>query len=121
MKRNRRDKLTFWLVQAIVVAGVGISAARGGSGRVDLRLWPGAPREVVHIEREKPLWIESLYDDPLLVSDDELASVLKQVQPRFSPKNLRPNYVEHALRIWGEDARFSDPEVLSGVQLRDLL
>ena len=72
------------------------------------------PREVVHIDREKPLRMESLYDDPQVVSDDELASVLKQVQPRFSPKNLRPNYVEHALRIWGEDARFSDPEVLSG-------
>ncbi len=121
MNRNRQAKFSFWLVQAIVVAGVGISAARGGIGRVDLRFWPGAPREVVHIEREKPLRMESLYDDPQLVSDDELASVLKQVQPRFSPKNLRPNYVEHALRIWGEDARFSDPEVLSGVQLRDLL
>jgi len=121
MNRNRQAKFSFWLVQAIVVAGLGISAARGGMGRVDLRFWPGAPREVVHIEREKPLRMESFYDDPQVVSDDELARVLEQVQPRFSPKNLRPNYVEHALRIWGEDARFSDPEVLSGVQLRDLL
>jgi len=121
MNQNRRGKFTFWLVQAIVVAGVGISAARGGSGRVELRLWTRAPRDVVHIDREKPLRMDSLYDDPQVVSDDELASVLKQIQPRFSPKNLRPNYVEHALRIWGEDARFSDPEVLSGAQLRDLL
>ena len=121
MNRNRQAKFSFWLVQAIVVAGVGISAARGGAGRVELRLWAGAPREVVPIEREHPLRIESLYDDPQVVSDDELAGVLKQVQPRFSSKNLRPNYVEHALRIWGVDAQFSDPEVLSGPQLRDLL
>jgi hypothetical protein len=121
MNRNGKARVSFWLVQVIVVASVGISAARGGSGRVDLRIWPGAPREVVHIERVRPLRMESLYDDPQVVSDDELGSVLKQVQPRFSPKNLRPNYVEHALRIWGEDARFSDPEVLSGIQLRDLL
>ena len=119
--KNRQAKFSFWLVQAIVVAGVGISAARGGSARVDLRVWSRAPREVVHIEREKPLRMESLYDDPQVVSDDELMSVLKQVQPRFSAKNLRPNYVEHALRIWGESARFSDRHVMSGVQLRDLL
>ena len=121
MNRNRQANFFFWLVQAIVVAGVGISAARGGAGRVELRLWAGAPREVVPIVREHPLRIESLYDDPQVVGDDELAGVLKQVQPRFSPKNLRPNYVEHALRIWGVDSQFSDPEVLSGLQLRDLL
>jgi len=121
MTQTRQSKFGFWLVQAIVVAGLGVSVARGGLGRVDVRLWPRAPREVVHIEREKPLRMESLYDDPLVVSDDELTAVLKQVQPRFSPKSLRPNYVEHALRIWGEDARFSDPEVLSGAQLRDVL
>jgi hypothetical protein len=118
---TRNPRVGFWLVQAIVVAGLGISAVRGGVSRVEPRLWPGAPREVLHIQRDHPLRIESLYDDPQVVSDDELANVLAQVQPRFSPKNLRPNYVEHALRVWGVHAVFRDPEVLSGAQLRDVL
>ena len=54
MIQTRHSKFSLWLVQAIVIIGLGVSAARGGLGRVDVRLWPHAPREVVHIDREKP-------------------------------------------------------------------
>ncbi|HEY3965525.1 MAG TPA: hypothetical protein VGM05_13295 [Planctomycetaceae bacterium] len=121
MTRNRQAPWSFWLVQAIVVAGIGFSAARGGAARTELRLLPGKAPDVVHIDRELPLRVESLYDDADLVSDEELAAVLKQVLPRFSQQNLKPNFVEHALRIWGVDAEFSDPLVLPGTQLRDVL
>ena len=73
------------------------------------------------IERQEPLVIAPLYDDPGVVSDEELAAVLVQVQPRFPPNNLRPNHVEHALRTWHVDAEFQDPAVMSGTDMRDLL
>ena len=73
------------------------------------------------IEREKPLVITTLYDEPSIVSDEELAAVLKQVQPRFSADNLRPNHVEHALRTWHVDAEFQDQRVMSGADMRDFL
>lgn len=65
--------------------------------------------------------VQPLYNDPELVSDEELAAVLKQVQPRFPAKQIKPNYVEHALRIWGVNAKFRDPAVMSGEALKDFL
>jgi hypothetical protein len=121
MIRSSRSQFGFWMVQGIVAAALGLSAARSGSAHVDLPKLPWSVAEVVPIEREHPLRIEPLYDDPALVTDEELTAVLKQVQPRFPAKQLKPNYVEHALRIWGADAEFKDAEVLSGAQLRDFL
>ncbi|HET6424519.1 MAG TPA: hypothetical protein VFG20_12600, partial [Planctomycetaceae bacterium] len=77
--------------------------------------------EVVTIPRETALTIEPLYDDSEVISDDELALVLAQVVPRFPQKQLKPNYVEHALRTWWMKARFSDPTVMSGEQMKDYL
>ena len=75
----------------------------------------------VPIARREPLRITSFYDDPELVSDEELANVLRQIQPRFAGKNLKPNYVEHALRAWGVDATFRDKSVMSGEQMVEFL
>jgi hypothetical protein len=75
----------------------------------------------VPVARDVPLRVPGLYNAPELVSDAELAAVLKQVRPKFGPKNLKPNYVEHALRIWGVDATFADPEVMSGRQMQEFL
>ena len=58
-----------------------------------------------------------MYDDPQVVSDRELAAVLAKVRPKFPPKERRPNFVEHALRTWGVDATFSDPDVMSGIEM----
>lgn len=79
----------------------------------------GAP--VVPVPRETPLVIEPLYDDPEVVSDEELAAVLTRVQPRFRKKALTPNYVEHALRAWGANATFLDPKMMSGEAMKDFL
>jgi hypothetical protein len=75
----------------------------------------------VQVPREKPLVIEPLYDRPDLISDEDLAAVLKQVQPRFPRESLKPNHVEHALRTWGVGAEFQDPAVLSGQELTEFL
>jgi len=71
--------------------------------------------------REKPLTVTPLYDRPDFVTDDDLAAVLKQVLPKFPREQLKPNFVEHAVRIWGVDIQFDDPEVLDGAELRDFL
>ena len=75
----------------------------------------------VVVPREKPLVITPLYDRPDLMSDEDLAAVLKQVQPRFPRLSLKPNHVEHALRTWGVGAQFQDPTVLSGKELMEFL
>jgi len=118
---SSKFRFSFWLVQGIVAAALVFSAARGGSAHIGRPALPWSAAEVIHIDREQPLRIEPLYDDSELVSDAELTAVLKQVQPRFPQKQMKPNYVEHALRIWGVDAEFKDTEVLSGAQLRDFL
>lgn len=76
---------------------------------------------VVRVTREEPLRVAPLYDDPEVVSDEELAAVLRQIRPVFAKEQLRPNFVEHALRAWGVDAVFKDPEAMSGAAMRDFL
>ncbi|MCA9034649.1 MAG: hypothetical protein KDA91_05940 [Planctomycetaceae bacterium] len=68
-----------------------------------------------------PTRIQSLYDDETVVSEEELAAVLRKILPRFSQKNLRPNYVEHALRVWGNQIEFQNPDLISGPQMADYL
>lgn len=75
----------------------------------------------VVVRTTEPIRIESFYDDPEIVSDEELAAVLTKVLPRFSPKQLRPNHVEHALRTWGAKIEFSRPELMSGPTMVEFL
>ena len=76
---------------------------------------------LVPIEREEPLSIVPLYDDASVVSDEDLAAVLKKIRPKFPEKNRKPNFVEHALRAWSVRAKFGDPAVMSGEDMRDFL
>lgn len=80
-----------------------------------------APDVVAPVERALPLTVKPLYDDPSLVSDDELAAVLARLRPIFPRREMKPNHIEHALRLWGVDATFNDPEALSGAKMRDFL
>lgn len=75
----------------------------------------------LNITRQTPLRISPLYDDHEMISDEDLAAVLRQVQPRFEPNKIKPNFVEHALRIWSVDAEFRDPKVMSGRKMLDFL
>lgn len=115
---------TFLTVQVGVVAAFAVAyASTPGDLRVALNetvtgaTWFPA----VEIPRRQALVIEPLYDDPQVVSDEELAAVLRQVQPRFSAERLEPNFVEHALRAWGVDAEFQDPRLPSGEGLKSVL
>ncbi|QDU10578.1 hypothetical protein [Gimesia aquarii] len=75
----------------------------------------------VKIDRKVPLQVEPFYDDPSVVTDDELAAVLKQVRPKFPRKRMKPNHVEHALRTWSIQSTFQDPSIVSGIEMRDFL
>jgi hypothetical protein len=71
-----------------------------------------APR--LPISHTKPFSVEPLYDDPSVVSDEELRDVLMKVRPRFAFERLQPNFVEHALRAWGPTIEFGEPGVMDG-------
>lgn len=121
---RRISSKSVWIVQAIVAGAFVTSfvvAAPAVRGEFVRELTRQPFTAVVPIARETPLVIEPLYDDPEVVSDDELAAVLAKVQPRFSQSQLKPNFVEHALRTWGLNAEFQDPAVMSGRALKDYL
>jgi hypothetical protein len=123
-KLKRVPGILFLVLQLPIVAAFAwsYSTLAPESQRQVRRLLVAKPQLVeVPIERDKPLVIAPLYNDPELVNDEQLAAVLRQIVPRFPPKKLRPNHVEHALRTWHVDAKFQDPDALSGTQLRDFL
>lgn len=61
------------------------------------------------------------YDLPQLITDDQLRTVLVRLRPIFRHQEPKINHVDHALRFWGADAKFADPECLSGEEMRRLL
>lgn len=76
---------------------------------------------IVPLDADRPAGIRPLYDDPSMITDEQLAKVLECVLPRFSREELRPNLVEHALRIWGPEIEFDDPEIMSGPEMVQFL
>lgn len=123
MTTGRSRTYTVFIVHGVLLAAVVVSVAatpnfvkrwmRGAFASND------STRVVIH--REKALQIAPLYDDPGVVSHEDLAMVLRKVRPAFPRKQLRPNHVEHALRTWGIDAKFKDPAVLSGKEMLEFL
>ena len=75
----------------------------------------------VTLQSKKATVVESLHNDAEVVTDEELAAVLKKILPRFSRDHLRPNLVEHALRTWGSEIEFTNPDIISGPQMKEFL
>ena len=105
---------TFGLVQTVLVIGVvatvTASVSQPKSGPLRLPVY-----------NNQPLLISPRYDDPRIVTDNQLRMVLDRLQPAFGMRQPKVNYVDHALRFWGLDANFSNPDVLSGETMRSLL
>jgi len=57
------------------------------------------------------------YNEPRVATDAQLHAVLKRMLPPTGPPNT--NKMHHALRMWGTEANFHDPDLLTGVQMRD--
>jgi len=71
--------------------------------------------------RSRPLSVEPLHDRPDFISDEQLLDVLYKLRPRLREEKPKINHVDHALRFWGAEALFHDPECLSGAEMRELL
>ncbi len=117
-------RVAFMAVQVVVVAAFAatwVTKAKALSREFRALRQDGSEYTRLPVTRNEPLQISSLYDRPDLISDEELADVLRQIQPRFPIKEMKPNFVEHALRTWGVHATFRDPQVRSGAQLAKFL
>jgi hypothetical protein len=69
--------------------------------------------------REEPLAIAPRFDEPRVVTDEQLCAVLDRVKPPTKP--LKTNNMVHALRLWGPEADFHDPAIPTGRQMRDYI
>jgi hypothetical protein len=103
----------FWFVQVVAVVGT----LAWGKLEIDRE---HALRELPQ-PNQQPRTVRPLRDDPSVVSDETLHQVLWRLRPQFRGPQPKINHVDHALRCWGLAAEFSDPECLSGVELRELL
>lgn len=82
------------------------------------RLVAGGPSQpAIVLPRNEPLVIAPRFDDPRVVTDEQLAAVLDRVKPPAEP--IVTNNFVHALRLWGTDADFGDSKIPTGRQLRD--
>jgi hypothetical protein len=69
--------------------------------------------------RPEAISIAPQFDEPRVVTDEQLVQVLDRVLPPTAP--LKTNNIVHALRLWGPEAEFGDAKVPSGRQMRDYL
>src|SRR6187402_2417842 len=65
--------------------------------------------ERIEPARREPLTIAARFDEPRVVTDEQLAAVLDRVKPPVQP--LKTNNMVHALRLWGLAADFHDPRI----------
>jgi hypothetical protein len=87
-------------------------------------LMVGREPPAIVLPRSQPLAIAAERNDPRVVTDEQLASVLARVLPPAGPVNT--NNLVHALRLWGPSAEFDRQAggvpgasaVLTGQQLR---
>ncbi len=124
MKRRPSPIPIIVAVQVVFVAAFGIGWAglsTNADNRLRTRIAAPVAEPVAEIPRSQPLTVAPLYDDPQLVSDEQLAAVLLRVRPKFDPRNIKPNFVEHALRTWRADAEFTEPGVMSGPEMVNFL
>lgn len=117
-------RVAFLAVQVVVVgafAATWVTKAKALSREFRALKQNGSEYTRLPVTRNEPIEIYSLYNRPDLISDEELADVLRQIQPRFAVKEMKPNFVEHALRTWGVHATFRDPGVRSGAEMAKFL
>lgn len=113
MTSSKPSRLGWLLFHVLLLIG-GVSY---GSWRYDQLQRDRTPP----VPRSEPRTIVPRNNRPDLVSREEATRILARLQPRLRGRNPKINSVEHALRLWGVEARFADETSLSGAELRDLL
>ncbi|MEO1999369.1 MAG: hypothetical protein ABGZ17_29340, partial [Planctomycetaceae bacterium] len=114
----------FWYVQTLLIVAFVVAyllASRETIQRLQASVAGESVVPTVDLRQYEAVRITPFYDDPRVVSDQQLADVLKRIRPVFTAKELSPNHVEHALRAWGIDAAFQDPKAMSGEQMFEFL
>jgi len=102
---------------AIIQLGLVAAAFAYGSQRYTALEESRLPPE----PQNEPWQVTPLHDRPDLLSDADLNAALARLTPRFRAAQPQINHVDHALRFWGADSEFADPDTLSGVEMRELL
>ncbi len=113
---NRDESLpqkTFLILQAVVVGGLVALVAYRSQTILGERSLPAL--------RDEPLRLELLYDNPVVVTDEQLHRVLLRLRPVDRGADIRINELDHALRLWGLEADFGDPAFRTGQEMRQLL
>lgn len=104
-----------FLVAQLLIVGVAVAGVTYRSYQLDRRV------ELPPL-RNEPLEIRPLYDlGEVVVSDDQLRTVLKRLRPQFYGQGTRVAVVDHDLRCWGWQAKFNTAPFASGEELRRLL
>lgn len=106
-------------IAAFVLVQVGVLGVAVGVTRA--KLAESEARARLPVLRQTPRQIGPLYDDPGVASDEQLRTVLDRLRPRLRGPRPEINHVDHAMRFWGVEARFRDPQCLSGAEMRDVL
>jgi len=111
--KTSESKSFWWMQSLIAIAVLGF----GGWTWSSVNFRPAMPAL-----NNMPRTVRPNYDMPLVVSDEQLKTVLYKLRPKFDgpPKT---NFVDHALRMWGVEATFSgdDDGVMSGLEMRKAL
>lgn len=108
-----RSVLAFVVSQAIVISVFGGVVWARMRSVDDVRKEPAlvdAPRAIV-----------PRHNVSEVVSDAQLKMVLQNLRPKFRRANPPINHVDHALRCWGAEVMFADPQFLSGDEMRRVL
>jgi hypothetical protein len=105
---------TVWLLVQTLIVSSGVSWAAYSVRRTETK-------RALPLLHNEPRSVPPLYDYPQVASDEQLHLVLDKLRPQLRGPKPKINYVDHALRCWGTEARFADDQFLSGQELRDLL
>lgn len=101
----------------VAVAAMALAViAAAALGYADVR-----PQVGPLIWRERPRMLTTTANLREALSDEQLASVLVKLRPRFRRGEIKINNVDHALRCWGLPAAFRDGQSLTGPAMRQLL
>jgi hypothetical protein len=122
--RNKVSPVALCGIQLFIAAAFALSwflLPSSDRHRIQAELIAERPMADVQISNTVPVAPQPLYDDPEVISEEDLALVLHAILPRFSQQKLKPNFVEHALRAWGSEIEFTNEELISGPQMTDYL
>lgn len=118
---DQQGKTPDKLYRTVVFLGVQLALVATGIGIAHAKLQKAHSRQTLPSLRLNPSVIGPLYDDREVVSDDQLRAVLSKLRPRLRGANPKIYDVTHALRCWGAEATFRDPDCLSGPEIRQVL